>query len=95
MMFSISDIIERDAVRDLETFMRQGWQICTTPSLWASGWAGSMLIMRRDAHEIRVWRRPDGIAEVEIDDVLIDTKANTRIARYLRSLMPAEAAGME
>ncbi len=94
-MFSISDVIERDAVREIEAFMRQGWQIYITPSLWASGWAGSMLIMRRDAHEIRVWRRPDGIAEVEIDDVLIDIKANTKIARYLRSLMPADAAGME
>jgi hypothetical protein len=93
-MFSISDIIERDAVREIEAFMHKRWRTYTTP-LWASGWAGSMLIMRRDAHEIRVWRRPDGIAEVEIDDVLIDVKANTRIARYLRSLMPADAVGME
>ncbi|MFT9015101.1 MAG: hypothetical protein ABF990_05110 [Acetobacter sp.] len=93
-MFSISNVIERDAVREIEAFMHQGWRTYTMP-LWASGWAGSMLIMRRDTHEIRVWRRPDGIAEVEIDDVLIDIKANTKIAVYLRSLMPADAVGME
>jgi hypothetical protein len=93
-MFSISDVIERDAVREIESFMHKRWRTYTTP-LWVSGWAGSMLIMRRDAHEIRVWRRPDGIAEVEIDDVLIDIKANTKIAVYLRSLMPADAVGME
>lgn len=84
--FDIKSIIDADDSAALKFAMAQPWEMQVF-----GGWEGRMLIMQRDNHTIKIWHRPDGIAEFEIDDFLIDLSARTNIARFLRSLMPASA----
>lgn len=86
MKFDTKNIIDADDSAALKFAMAQPWEMHVL-----GGWEGRMLVMRRDDHEIKIWHRPDGIAEFEIDDFLIDLSARTNIARFLRSLMPASA----
>lgn len=87
MGFDILRVIDRDDPTDLESAMSQPWQM----SAIADAWAGRMLTMRQAEHTIKVWHRPDGCVEFEIDDVLIDTGADTNVGRFVRSLLPASA----
>lgn len=84
MKFDTKTAIETDDLAALKFVMAQAWEMRVF-----GGWEGRMLIMQRDNHTIKIWHRPDGIAEFEIDDLLIDLSAQTKIACFLRSLMPA------
>ncbi|MFH7812189.1 MULTISPECIES: hypothetical protein [Acetobacter] len=84
MKFDTKAVIETDDIAALKFVMALAWEMRVF-----GGWDGRMLIMRRDDHTIKIWHRPDGIAEFEIDDFLIDLSGRTKIARFLRSLMPA------
>ncbi|WP_291366188.1 hypothetical protein [Acetobacter sp. UBA5411] len=84
--FDTKAVIETDDLAALKFVMAQAWEMRVL-----GGWEGRMLIMQRDNHTIKIWHRPDGIAEFEIDDFLIDLSGSTNIARFLRSLMPASA----
>lgn len=86
MKFDTKAVIETDNLAALKFVMAQAWEMRVF-----GGWDGRMLIMRRDDHTIKIWHRPDGIAEFEIDDFLVDLSAQTKIAGFLRSLMPASA----
>ena len=88
MQFDILKVIKSDDPSALESAMcHRPWQM----SAIANPWSGRMLIMRRPEHTIKVWHRPDGFIEFEIDDVLIDATADTNVSRFLRSLLPASA----
>ncbi|MDN7352035.1 hypothetical protein [Acetobacter senegalensis] len=89
MKFDTKNVIDADDSAALKFAMSQPWEMRVL-----GGWEGRMLVMRRDDHEIKIWHRPDGIAEVEIDDFLIDLSARTNIAGFLRSLMPASACAV-
>lgn len=82
--FDIKNVIDADDSAALKFAMAQPWEMRVL-----GGWEGRMLIMQRDNHTIKIWHRPDGIAEFEIDDFLIDLSGRTKIACFLRSLMPA------
>ncbi|PAK77155.1 hypothetical protein [Acetobacter fabarum] len=84
--FDIKSVIETDDSAALNRIMSHNWDMRVL-----GGWEGRMLVMQRDEHTIKIWHRPDGIAEFEIDDFLIDLSASTKIAGFLRSLMPASA----
>ena len=88
MKFNILQVIHRDDPTALESAMcRHPWQMTAI----SNAWSGRMLIMRREDHEIKVWHRSDGFVEIEIDDVLIDTATDTKVGRFVRSLLPASA----
>mgnify|MGYP006945830804 FL=1 len=88
MKFDILHVIDHDDPSALETAIcRHPWQMTAI----SNPWSGRMLIMRREDHAIKVWHRPDGLVEIEIDDVLIDAAADTRVGRFVRSLLPASA----
>ena len=88
MQFDILQVIERDDPSALESAMcRHPWQMMAI----SNAWSGRMLTMRRENHSIKVWHRPDGLVEIEIDDVLIDAAADTKVGRFVRSLLPASA----
>ena len=84
MKFDTKAVIETDDLAALKFVMAQAWEMRVF-----GGWEGRMLIMQRDEHTIKIWHRPDGIAEFEIDEFLIDLSCHTKIANFLRSLMPA------
>lgn len=86
MKFDTKNVIDTDDSAALKFVMAQPWEMRVL-----GGWEGRMLVMQRDEHTIKIWHRPDGIAEFEIDDFLIDLSGSTNIARFLRSLMPASA----
>ncbi|MDN7350605.1 hypothetical protein [Acetobacter senegalensis] len=86
MKFDTKSIIDADDSAALKFAMSQPWEMHVL-----GGWEGRMLVMQRDNHTIKIWHRPDGIAEFEIDEFLIDLSGSTRIAVFLRSLMPASA----
>ena len=86
MKFDIKNVIDADDSAALKFVMAQPWEMHVF-----GGWEGRMLVMQRDEHTIKIWHRPDGIAEFEIDDFLIDLSGSTNVARFLRSLMPASA----
>lgn len=87
MQFDILQVIALDDPSALESAMRRPWQMSTI----ADPWLGRMLTMRRENHSIKVWHRPDGLVEIEIDDVLINPAADTMVGRFVRSLLPATA----
>lgn len=87
--FDTKAVIETDDLAALKFVMAQGWEMHVF-----GGWEGRMLVMQRNEHTIKIWHRPDGIAEFEIDDFLIDLSARTKIAHFLRSLMPASACAV-
>jgi hypothetical protein len=88
MQFDILSVIARDDPAPLESAMcRHPWQMTAI----SNPWSGRMLTMRREDHSIKVWHRPDGLVEIEIDEVLIDASADTRVGRFVRSLLPASA----
>lgn len=88
MKFDILHVIDRDDPSALESAMcRHSWHMVAI----SNPWSGRMLTMRREDHSIKVWHRPDGFVEIEIDDVLIDTEADTNVGRFVRSLLPATA----
>lgn len=88
MQFDILRVIERDDPTPLESAMcRHPWHMAAI----SNPWSGRMLMMRREDHTIKVWHRPDGLVEIEIDDVLIDAAADTKVGRFVRSLLPASA----
>lgn len=84
MKFDTKAVIETDDLASLKFVMALAWEMRVL-----GGWEGRLLVMRRDDHEIKIWHRPDGIAEFEIDEFLIDLSSRTKIAGFLRSLMPA------
>lgn len=89
MKFDTKTAIETDDIAALKFVMSQGWDMRVL-----GGWEGRMLVMQRDNHTIKIWHRPDGIAEFEIDEFLIDLSGRTKIAHFLRSLMPASACAV-
>lgn len=88
MKFDILQVIARDDPAPIKSAMRRHlWQM----EAISNAWSGRMLMMRREDHSIKVWHRPDGLVEIEIDEVLIDTAADTNVGRFVRSLLPASA----
>ncbi|GAN65980.1 hypothetical protein [Acetobacter orientalis] len=86
MKLDIKNVIATDDSAALKFALAQAWEMRVL-----GGWEGRMLVMQRDEHTIKIWHRPDGVAEFEIDDFLVDLSARTKIAGFLRSLMPASA----
>ncbi|MBB2164680.1 hypothetical protein HLH26_09010 [Gluconacetobacter sp. 1b LMG 1731] len=87
--FDIHDILARDAVLELALFMKlPNWDSKTS-----RGPDGNALTMRLGDHLIVVWRRPDGVVEITIDETPIHLNAETRIAAFMRSLSPNRIIG--
>lgn len=88
MKFDILRVIKSDDPTTLESAMcRHPWRMTAV----ANPWSGRMLVMRQSEHVIKVWHRPDGFVEFEIDDILIDPAPDTKVGRFVRSLLPASA----